>query len=262
MHITGPHVTPALDEVKLLQEGVHHGKANDVYQTDCDEILAIVSTDRISAGNGAKKSEVPGKGRSNHVFSVEAFERLEAAGIPTHYFGEDRTTCTKLVCKTEPIKLEVIARYEAAGSFCKAFNIPEGTPMIDAQGDPFVEFTYKSDEDGDPRITDWSIVQMGILSDDEIAEVRKITKRVAAIVKDIADEAGCRFIDFKIEFGRLPNGQIIVIDEISPDTCRFRDLKTGQKLDKDNYRSGESDEVVRSGYAEMEHRILKLRGEL
>lgn len=134
--------------------------------------------------------------------------------------------------------------------------------MMDAQGDPFVEFTYKSDKDGDPRITDWSIVRMGILSKDEVIEVRNITKRVAGVVKGIAEGVSCKFIDFKIEFGRLPSGQLVVIDEISSDTGRFRDLKTGQKLDKDNYRSGEPDEVVRSGYAEMEHRILKLRGEL
>lgn len=248
--------------VEISQKNVYRGKANDVCRTSHHNVLAIISTDRISAGNGAKKGKVPGKGRANHLFSVEAFERLEKAGIPTHYLGEDREACAKFVQKADPIKLEVIARYEATGSFCRAFNVPECTPMTDAQGDPFVEFTYKSDKDGDPRITDWSIVRMGILSEDEVAEVRNITKRVAGVIKGIAEDISCKFIDFKIEFGRLLSGQLVVIDEISSDTGRFRDLKTGQKLDKDNYRSGESDEVVRSGYAEMEHRILKLRGEL
>lgn len=260
MHITGPHAD-MLQGVEIVKESVYHGKANDVYKTNLPSILAIVSTDRISAGNGAKKDEVPGKGRSNHIFSVTAFERLEADGIPTHYLGEDRETNTKFVREADAIKLEVIARFEAAGSFSKSFNIPEGTPMVDAQGDPFVEFTYKSDNDGDPRISDWSTIQMGLLSKDEVVNVRNVTKRVANIVKGLAEEAGCKFIDFKIEFGHTPDGSVIVIDEISPDTCRMRDAVTGQKLDKDNFRNGESEMVVRSGYAEMERRILAIRGE-
>ncbi len=250
-----------LKEVEILHEEVYRGKANDVCQTTDPEIIAITSTNRISAGNGAKKDEVPGKGRSNHIFSVTAFERLEAAGIHTHYLGEDRESNTKFVRKTTPIKLEVIARYEAAGSFCKYSNVPAGTPMIDANGDPFVEFTYKSDDDGDPRVSDWDVIQMGLLSKDEVAEVRDITKRVANIVKELAEEVGCKFIDFKIEFGRTSDGRIIVIDEISPDTCRMHDKVTGQKLDKDNFRDGKSNEVVLSGYAEMERRILRIRGE-
>lgn len=260
MNITGLHATE-LEGVELNMANIYSGKANDVYSTNLPSVLAITSTNRISAGNGAKKDEVPGKGRSNHVFSVTAFERLEKAGIRTHYLGEDRESNTKFVRETKPIKLEVIARYEAAGSFCKYSNVPAGTPMVDKNGDPFVEFTYKSDHDGDPRVSDWSVIQMGLLSKDEIAEVRDTTKRVANIVKELAEEAGCKFIDFKIEFGRTSDGKLIVIDEISPDTCRMHDVATGQKLDKDNFRNGESDEVVRSGYAEMERRILELRGE-
>lgn len=260
MNITKPNAD-ALKGIQVVRDNVYHGKANDVCKTSIPGVLAIISTDRISAGNGAKKDEVPGKGRSNHVFSVTAFERLEAAGIHTHYLGEDRELNTKFVRETEPVKLEVIARYEAAGSFSKGFNVPDGTPMVDKNGDPFVEFTYKSDHDGDPRVSDWSVIQMGLLAEDEVAEVRDITKRVANIVKELAEEAGCKFIDFKIEFGRTSDGKIIVIDEVAPDTCRMYDIATGQKLDKDNFRNGESDEVVRSGYAEMERRILRLRGE-
>lgn len=259
MRITDLNVS--LEGIELLRESLYRGKANDVYKTTNLDILAIISTDRISAGNGAKKDEVPGKGRSNHVFSVTAFERLGVAGIHTHYLGEDRETNTKFVRATTPIKLEVIARYEAAWSFCKYANVPAGTPMIDANGDPFVEFTYKSDHDGDPRISDWSVVQMDLLSQEEVDEVRSITKRVANIVKELAEEVGCKFIDFKIEFGRTSDGKIIVIDEISPDTCRMHDIATGRKLDKDNFRDGESNEVVHSGYAEMERRILNLRSE-
>lgn len=261
MEIKGP-LASTIVGAELREGSVYHGKANDVFETEQYSVLAITSTDRISAGNGAKKDEVPGKGRSNHIFSITAFERLHKAGIPTHYLGENRETCTKFVRKTKPIKLEMIARFEAAGSFCKHSNVPAGTPMVDADGDPFVEFTYKSDADGDPRVSDWSVVQMGLLSWDEVDEIQSITKRVARIVKGLAEEAGCKFIDFKIEFGRTSDDRIIVIDEISPDTCRMRDTATGQKLDKDNFRNGESDEVVRSGYAEMERRILKIRGEV
>lgn len=260
MNLKGPYAS-ALEGAEILQNDVYHGKANDVCKTTHHGVLAIISTNRISAGNGAKKGEVEGKGRSNHIFSVEAFERLHAAGINTHYLGEDRETCAKFVSEAKQIPLEVIARYEAAGSFCKDFNVPEGTPMVDKNGDPFVEFTYKSDKDGDPRISDWSIMQMGILSEDEIKYVRDTTKRVANIVRDLANDVDCKFIDFKIEFGRLADGSIAVTDEISSDTGRFRDKKTGQKLDKDNYRHGESDEVVHNGYAEMERRVLAVRGE-
>lgn len=249
------------EKVEILQEGVHQGKANDVCPTNHPDVIAIIATDRISAGNGAKTGEVPGKGRCNHLFAVEVFERMERAGIPTHYLGEDRAKCANFVQKADQFKVEVLARFESAGSFCEDFNVPAGTPMVDKNGDPFVEFTYKSDNDGDPRVSDWSLIQMGLLTKGEIDEIRGITKRAAHVLKGLAEDVGCKLIDFKLEFGRLPDGRNVITDECSSDTGRYRDLVTGQKLDKDNYRQGESDEVVINGYMEMLRRLLKLRNE-
>lgn len=280
---------PSLSEIRILtEEDVYRGKANDVMQTSNPQVLAIKSTDRISAGDGEKRDTLAGKGYANHVISVEAFKRLEKNNIPTHYIGEDAKNCVKYVLKTEPVKLEVIGRFATFGSFCRKYGLPgmipfgaaqnikelyevmtefgEGKmpefplsilPQLDAK--PFVEFTYKSDADKDPRVTDYSIVHnMGLLSESEVMYVREITEKVGCVLRDFFKECGCVIVDYKIEFGRLADGTLIVIDEISADTCRLHDIETGRKLDKDLFREGSDNEDVVSGYTEIMRRVEEL----
>ena len=211
------NLSNSLDLKNLHRVGVpYSGKANDVWQTNDPRVLEITSTDRVSAGNGVKTSIIPGKGRANHLISTEIFARLEAAGIKTHYIAPGSDGRSKYVIKADAIKLEVIGRLFTAGSFCRE---------------------YKSDAEGDPRITDREIFRECLVRDKEdISEMRRITEKVAYVLRDFFDEVGAQLIDFKIEFGYSPAGNLIVIDEISGDTVRARDKKTGESLDKDRFR--------------------------
>jgi phosphoribosylaminoimidazole-succinocarboxamide synthase len=228
----------------------YSGKANDVWQTNDPRVLEITSTDRASAGNGAKRAVIPGKGKANNLISTEVFKRLEAADISTHYLADGSDEQSKYVVKAEPIKLEVIGRFFTAGSFCREYKLPKDIPFDGV----FVEFTYKNDAEGDPRITDREIVRAGLVRDaEDVAFMREVTERVAFVLRDFFDEVGAQLIDFKIEFGYSPSGNIIVIDEVSGDTVRARDKKTGESLDKDRFR--QDLENVSLGYSTLEARL-------
>lgn len=230
----------------------HSGKANNVWLTDNPDYLELEASDRISAGNGAKTDVISGKGIANNTISKAIFSKLEELGIPTHYVGPGSNEASKIVKKTEPILLEVIGRFKATGSFIKRYDVPD---MMEF--DPvFIEYTYKSDSSGDPPICNDAIIAKGLLTKRELGFVEYITERVAYAIKDFFALCGGDLIDFKIEFGRLPNGQIIVIDEISPDTCRILDMKTGKSLDKDRFRKDMGE--VAETYAEMANRVSSL----
>lgn len=228
----------------------YSGKANDVWQTSDPRVLEITSTDRASAGNGAKRAVIPGKGEANNLISTRIFERLEAAGVSTHYLAEGSDKQSKYVVKAQPIKLEVIGRFFTAGSFCREYKLPAGIPFDGV----FVEFTYKCDAENDPRITDREIMKEGLVRDKEdIAQMREITAKVAYVLRDFFGEVGAKLIDFKIEFGYSPSGNLIVIDEVSGDTVRVKDEETGESLDKDRFRKDLKD--VALGYRTLESRL-------
>lgn len=225
------------------------GKANDVYQTTDPNYLEIEHSDRVSAGNGEKKAIFAGKGKANNLISSAIFTKLEERGIPTHYVGPGSNDQSKIVKKATPILLEVIGRFKATGSFIKRYDVPE---MMEFDG-VYIEYTYKSDNSGDPPISEDAIIAKGLLTKRELGYVEYLTEQVAFTLKDFFAECNGELIDFKIEFGRLPNGQIIIIDEISSDTCRIIDMETGESLDKDRFRKDMGD--VAEAYAEMAKRV-------
>lgn len=232
---------------------IHSGKANDVYATSDPNIYEIESTDRVSAGNGAKKDIIPGKGVSNNTISTAIFRYLEEHGVPTHFVDDGSTPASKFVMVAEMIPLEVIGRMKTAGSFCKRYGCPEGIEF----NEPFVEFTYKSDDSGDPPIDRKTITvlldQMQMESETEIYLLEAYTVRIADLLQEFWLNFGVEIIDFKVEYGRLDNGKIVLCDEISPDTCRLIDLKTGEKLDKDRFREDMKD--PEKGYNELLKRL-------
>ena len=233
-------------------ELLHAGKANNVYATNNPAILELEASDRISAGNGAKTDVISGKGIANNTISKAIFTELEKRGIQTHYLGPGTNEASKFVKATTPILLEVIGRFKATGSYVKRYDVPD---MMEFDG-VYIEYTYKSDSAGDPPICNDAIVAKGLLTRRELGFVEYITERVAYTIKDFFAQCNGDLIDFKIEFGRLDNGQIIVIDEISPDTCRILDKKTGKSLDKDRFRKDMGE--VAEAYAEMAKRVSSL----
>ena len=231
------------------REQLYEGKAKKVFATD-DPALVIVSyKDDATAGDGAKKGTIRGKGVVNNRLSNALMQKLEQAGVPTHYVQElnDRET---LVKKVEIIPLEVIIRNVAAGSFSKRLGVPEGTPLLCST----LEYSYKNDDLHDPLINGYHARALGLVSQQELDIIADYTFKVNDILRDVLLDAGIRLIDFKVEFGRLPDGTVILADEISPDTCRFWDAQTGAHLDKDLFRrdlGGEED-----AYKEVMRRLL------
>lgn len=230
-------------------ELLHAGKANNVYATNYPEFLEIEATDRISAGNGAKTGVIEGKGVANNSISTAIFEKFEELGIPTHYVGPGSNQSSKIVLKAKPIKLEILGRFFFTGSFLKRYEIEDMTPAKDI----FIEYTYKSDKSEDPPIDRCTIEALGMLTREEIDYVDGITRSIAYALRDFFAQCNGKLIDFKIEVGKLPDGSIIVIDEISSDTCRIVDMDTGESLDKDRYRKDLGS--VAEAYLEMASRV-------
>ena len=231
----------------------HSGKANNVYLTNNPEYLELESSDRISAGNGVKTDVIKGKGIANNIVSSAIFSELNEKGIPTHYVGPGSNEASKIVLRANPILLEVIGRLKASGSYVKRYNV---LPMM--VFDPIlVEYTYKSDAVGDPFIGESAIISNGILTKRALGFIEYITEQVGLITEDFFERCNIELIDYKIEFGRLPNGRIVVIDEISPDTCRLLDIESGRCLDKDRFRKDMGE--VSETYDEVSQRVLKLR---
>ncbi|MDD6797728.1 MAG: phosphoribosylaminoimidazolesuccinocarboxamide synthase [Bacteroides sp.] len=211
-------------------EQLYEGKAKKVFKTDDPDVLIVDYKDDATAFNGEKKGTIVGKGAINNRMTNYLFKRLEKEGVPTHFIEElsDRETAVKAV---EIVPLEVIIRNVAAGSFSKKLAIEEGTQLKQ----PTLEFSYKNDELGDPFINSYYALGLGLATQEEIDAITKYAFKVNDVLIDYFKNIGIRLIDFKIEFGRY-KGQIILADEISPDTCRLWDINTNEKLDKDRFR--------------------------
>ncbi len=226
---------------------LYEGKAKRVYATTDEDIVLVSYKDDATAFNGLKKGTILGKGVVNNVCSNHMFRLLEEKGIPTHYVEEinERETYVK---KVEIVPLEVIIRNRAAGSFFKRYGVAEGTALSTT----VIEFSYKNDDLGDPLINEYHALALNLATKEEIEKIKTLAFKVNDFMKSYFSEIGVELIDFKLEFGRF-KGDIILADEISPDTCRFWDAKTGEKLDKDRFRRDMDD--VDKGYREMMKRM-------
>lgn len=209
---------------------LYEGKAKKVYLTTDPDVVLVSYKDDATAFNGIKKGTIKGKGVVNNVCSNHLFRLLEEKGVPTHYVEQinERETYVK---KVQIVPLEVIVRNIAAGSLSKRLGIPEGTKLATT----VLEFSYKNDDLGDPLINDYHALAMELATPEEIETIKKMAFKVNDIMKEFFKTLNIDLIDFKLEFGRF-KGQIILADEISPDTCRFWDMTTGEKLDKDRFR--------------------------
>ncbi|MCR4707185.1 MAG: phosphoribosylaminoimidazolesuccinocarboxamide synthase [Clostridiales bacterium] len=210
---------------------LYEGKAKKVYATEYPELLIVSYKDDATAFNGVKRGTIAGKGVINNRMSNALMRLLEKQGIPTHYVQElsERDT---LVKKVEIVPLEVIVRNISAGSFAKHYGVEEGIVFPEAT----IEFSYKDDALGDPLLNAYHVRALGLASADEIALIKQYAFQINEVLKSFWSSCGVTLVDFKLEFGRLPDGSIVLADEISPDTCRLWDSKTGKKLDKDRFR--------------------------
>lgn len=212
------------------KELLYEGKAKKVYTTEDPDVLIVSYKDDATAFNGEKKGTIVGKGAINNRMSNHVFKLVEKAGVPTHLIEElnDRETAVK---KVEIVPLEVIVRNVAAGSFSKRMGVEEGRELLC----PILEFSYKDDDLGDPFINDDYALALGLATQEEIDKIKSYTRTVNRVMKEYFLSLGLKLIDFKIEFGRF-HGEIVLADEVSPDTCRLWDVKTNEKLDKDRFR--------------------------
>ena len=212
-------------------EQIYEGKAKKVFRTDDPELFIVSYKDDATAFNGLKKGTIAGKGVINNRMSNLLMRRLEEAGVPTHFVQElsDRDT---LVKKVSIVPLEVIVRNVAAGSFSKRYGVEEGV-VFDA---PTVEFSYKNDDLGDPLLNTSHALALKLATAEELEQIRTMALRVDELLKAAFHRMGIELVDFKLEFGRTPDGKLVLADEISPDTCRLWDEKTHEKLDKDRFR--------------------------
>lgn len=232
-----------------MQKGIllYEGKAKKVYATDEAGTCIVDYKDDATAFNGLKKGTIVGKGVVNNRMSNFMFQKLEEAGVPTHFVKElsERET---LVKKVEIVPLEVIVRNKAAGSLAKRLGLEEGTPMRI----PVLEFCYKNDDLGDPMVNEYHILAADFATKEEIDTISAMALKVNDVLCEFFRAVNIELIDFKLEFGRC-EGKILLADEISPDTCRFWDIHTHEKLDKDRFRRDLGG--VEEAYAEVMKRI-------
>lgn len=228
-------------------EQLYEGKAKKVYATENKDLVIVSYKDDATAFNGLKKGTIEDKGVVNNKMSNFMFQLLSEKGIPTHFVEElnDRETVVK---KVDIVPVEVIVRNVAAGSLSKRLGIEEGTALKTT----VLEYSYKNDELGDPMINDYHIATMGLATKEEMAKIAKMSFAVNDFMLGFFADINIRLIDFKLEFGRF-NGDIILADEISPDTCRFWDATTNEKLDKDRFRRDMGN--VKEAYQEILKRI-------
>ena len=227
---------------------LYEGKAKKVFSTDDPELLIVDYKDDATAFNGEKKGTILGKGVINNRMSNFLMQLLEKDGVPTHFVKElsERET---LVKKVTIVPLEVIVRNIAAGSFSKRFGVEEGTPLKQ----PSLEFSYKNDDLGDPLINEYHVLALGVATREDMDTIAKYAFHVNDFLKKYFLGLDVELVDFKLEFGRLPDGTIVLADEISPDTCRFWDAETNEKLDKDRFRRDMGG--VEDAYNEMMRRV-------
>lgn len=231
-------------------EKLYEGKAKEVYATDNAEEYIIRYKDDATAGNGEKRAVIEGKGELNLAITTLIFEMLEKNGIKTHYIETLNSTDMR-VRKVEILPLEVIVRNATAGSFAKRYGVEEGT-FFDH---PTFELSYKNDDLGDPLMCEDHAIALGLITKDEYDYLKKETLKINELLKDFFMKINLKLVDFKIEFGKTSDGEIILADEISPDTCRLWDKDTNKKLDKDIFRRDLGD--LTEGYKEV---LKRMRG--
>ena len=216
--------------MKKLQQ-IYEGKAKKVFATDDPDVVLVDYKDDATAFNGLKKGTITGKGVINNRVTNFLMQMLEKNGIPTHYIEEisDRET---LVKKVDIVPLEVIVRNIAAGSLSKRLGVPEGTKLKKS----VIEYCYKNDDLGDPMVNEYHIAAMGWATEEEVKLIAGYSLKINKLLSSFLKQSGIELIDFKLEFGKTSDGTIVLADEISPDTCRFWDSKTHEKLDKDRFR--------------------------
>lgn len=230
-------------------EQLYEGKAKKVFKTDDPECYIVDYKDDATAFNGEKKGTIMGKGIINNRVTNHLMKMLEKEGVPTHFVKEisDRETIVK---KVTIVPLEVIIRNIAAGSFSKRFGVEEGAVLKQ----PSLEYSYKDDALGDPMINDYHILALGLATREELDTIAGYAFKVNDVLKKYLLTLDIELVDFKLEFGKLSDGTIVLADEISPDTCRFWDVKTHEKLDKDRFRRDLGGEV--EAYQEILHRLM------
>lgn len=227
---------------------LYEGKAKKVWATNDPDVVIVDYKDDATAFNGLKKGTIVGKGVVNNKMSNYLMQILEKKGVPTHFIEElsDRETAVK---KVSIVPLEVIIRNRAAGSICKRLGLEEGMDFVC----PSIEFSYKDDDLGDPLISEYHAVSCGFATREEVETIKKMAFTVNDVLKEYFASIGVELIDFKLEFGKTSDGTIVLADEISPDTCRFWDIETHEKLDKDRFRRDMGG--VEDAYAEMMKRV-------
>ncbi|MBQ5487374.1 MAG: phosphoribosylaminoimidazolesuccinocarboxamide synthase [Clostridia bacterium] len=230
-------------------EQLYEGKAKKVFSTDVEGVYIVDYKDDATAFNGVKKGTIVGKGVINNRVTNFLMKMLEEKGIPTHLVEQlsDRETAVKAV---RIVPLEVIVRNVAAGSLSKRLGLPEGTPMKRT----VLEFSYKNDELGDPMINDYHIFAMELCTEEELDTIKSYALRINDILREYFKTLNIDLIDFKLEFGKTADGTIVLADEISPDTCRFWDSTTHEKLDKDRFRRDLGN--VEGAYQEILRRLM------
>ena len=232
------------------REMLYEGKAKRVYATEDPELLIVSYKDDATAFNGLKKGTIAGKGVINNEMSNRLMQRLEKAGVPTH-FVEELSERETLVKRVQIVPLEVIIRNIAAGSFSKRYGVEEGVVF----SQPTIEFSYKNDELGDPLLNTSHALALGLATQEEIDTIRRLAFHTNDLLRAFWSSCGVTLVDFKLEFGRLSDGTVILADEISPDTCRLWDAATGEKLDKDRFRRDLGG--VEDAYAEVMRRLME-----
>lgn len=230
-------------------EQLYEGKAKKVYATDDDSIVIVSYKDDATALDGLKKGTIAGKGAVNNRMSNYLMRLLEKEGVKTHYVQElnERETAVK---KVKIVPLEVIVRNVSAGSFAKRYGVKEGIVF----DEPTFEFSYKNDDLHDPLLNESHALALKLATKEEIETIKAMALKVNEVLKAYFLTLGVKLIDFKLEFGRLADGTIVLADEISPDTCRFWDAKTDEKLDKDRFRRDMGG--VEEAYNEMMRRVF------
>ena len=231
------------------KEQLYEGKAKKVYATDDNSLVIVSYKDDATAFNGLKKGTIEGKGVINNKMSNFLMQILEKEGVKTHFVEElsDRET---LVKKVSIVPLEVIIRNISAGSFAKRYGVEEGVVFEE----PTIEFSYKNDDLGDPLLNDYHALALKLATKAEIELIKSMAFKINEVMKAYFKKLNVTLVDFKLEFGKTADGEIVLADEISPDTCRFWDSTTGEKLDKDRFRRDLGG--VEGAYQEMMRRLM------
>lgn len=230
------------------KEQLYEGKAKKVFATSDPTLVIVDYKDDATAFNGLKKGQIDGKGIINNVMSNHMFQILEQQGVQTH-FVEQLSERETVVKKVDIVPLEVIIRNISAGSFAKRYGVEEGI-VFDA---PTIEFSYKNDDLGDPLINDYHALALKLATAEEIERIKTMAFKVNEVMKQYFDSLNVTLVDFKLEFGKIADGTIVLADEISPDTCRLWDKTTKEKLDKDRFRRDMGG--VEDAYNEIMRRI-------